>query len=382
VAGVLPFDSTLDERWSVAGAWCMPVGSPELLGLPGAADEPVFQVNRGIERARHRVTHQGVDLVNGRAGDPVRAAASGLVALAVDGDNGNGYGGHVVIAHRIDDEHTVFTVYAHLLRGSVAVRAGDVVCGGDPVGRVGQTGRASTPHLHFEVREPERPDERWENSPVIDPLAFIADRAGSPLPELADDGAPRAYLRWAAGEGMIQKPVDVALPLTRGVWWRAIGRAVEGGYGGATGEALRDSLMDEGVLPEEEAGAPADEHLTWDEMARDVKRLGQVGVRIAHGPLPAADHEAACEARFGQRAPASHPGALRHRAGEPEIADACLLIADLCGPRPEPRLSPGGKTVKASAAALRRAKQHRHEKHPHAKQRHAPKRAKAKHRRR
>ena len=356
VAGVLPLDGPLAGRWTVAGAWQLPVGAPELLGVPGAPDEPAFLVNRGIERLHHRVTHQGVDLVNGRSGDPVRAAASGLVALAYDGDNGNGYGGHVVIAHRLEDDRTVYTVYAHLERGSVTVRAGDLVCAGDPLGRVGRSGRASTPHLHFEVREPDGLEERWENTPVLDPLAFVADHADSPLPGLADDDSPAAYLRWAAGEGLIHKPAGPATALTRGTWWRMLGHAAEGSRARATtsGEALRDSLMADGLLPEEEAGAPADERIAWGELARDVKRLGEVGVRIPHGPLPAADHEAACEARFGQRAPASHPGALRRRDGEPTLADASLLIADLCGPRPEPQIAPAGPPVKTSAASMRR----------------------------
>lgn len=359
VAGVLPLDGALAARWSVSGAWQMPVGAPELLGVPGSPDEPAFLVNRGVEREHHHVTHQGVDLVNGRSGDPVRAAASGLVVIACDGDNGNGYGGHVVIAHRLEDERTVYTVYAHLELGSVAVSAGDLVCAGDPLGRVGRSGRASTPHLHFEVREPDGLEDRWENTPVVDPLAFVADHAGSPLAGLSNDDTPGAYLRWAAGENLIRRPVDPATALTRGTWWRMLGQAAEGGVaGGSTsGEELRDSLMADGLLPEEESGAPADEHIAWGELARDVKRLREVGVRIPHGPLPAADHEAACEARFGQRAPASHPGALRRRDGEPTLTDASLLLADLSGPLSESRPAPPGTTVKASAATLR------HERH-------------------
>lgn len=366
VAGVLPLDGPLDERWSVAGAWQMPVGAPELLGVPGAPDEPAFRVNRGIERAHHRVTHQGVDLVNGRSGDRVRAAASGLVALAYDGDNGNGYGGHVVIAHRLENDRTVYTVYAHLERGSVIVRAGDLVCAGDPLGRVGRSGRASTPHLHFEVREPDGLGERWENTPVLDPLAFVADHAGSPLPGLADDSTPASYLRWAAGEGLVRGPADPATALTRGAWWHMLGQSAEGSrfQGTTSGEALRDSLMQAGLLPEEEAGAPADEHIAWGELARDVKRLREVGVRIPHGPLLAADHEAACEARFGQRAPASHSGALRRQDGEPTLADASLLLADLCGPRPEPQITPAGASVKPSAAPKRRGKRGARAGHP------------------
>jgi murein DD-endopeptidase MepM/ murein hydrolase activator NlpD len=121
LAGVFPLDADMSDRWALAGAWQLPVGSPVRLGDPATADEPAFQLNRGLEWTRGRATHQGADLANGRSGDTVRAAASGLVTLATDGDNGNGYGGHVVIAHRMADERVVYTVYAHLERGSIVL---------------------------------------------------------------------------------------------------------------------------------------------------------------------------------------------------------------------------------------------------------------------
>jgi lipoprotein NlpD len=47
------------------------------------------------------------------------------------------------------------TVYAH--NSAVLVREGERVARGQPVARVGQTGRTTGPHLHFEVREGTRP---------------------------------------------------------------------------------------------------------------------------------------------------------------------------------------------------------------------------------
>ncbi len=353
VGGVYSLPSEQGGRWPSAGAWQLPVGGPTQLGTPASPEQPPFKLNRGLEFTHGRLSHTGADLADGRAGDTVRAAASGLVALACDGDNGNGYGGHVVLAHRLAAEDRIlYTVYAHLERGSVAVRCGDMVCGGDPIGRVGQTGRASTPHLHFEVRAAENEDERWEKARVLDPLEFVCARL-APGIDSAATAAP--YLRWAAAQDLASGEREGAAPLTRGAWWRMLARVVADGpdRGALAGESLRDSLMDDGVLPEEEAGAPADEPLAWAELARDVQRLHRLGVRLPHGPLPTAEHTAQCEQRFAQRAPASHAAALRRLPGEPTLADACLVLADLSGPPPAPHLR--GTGPEATVAGTRHA---------------------------
>ena len=87
--------------------------------------------------------HAGVDLP-APAGTGVTASAPGRVTWA--GWHPGGWGLLVVVAH-IDG---VKTLYAHL--ESVNVHRGDVVAGGAVLGRVGATGDATGPHLHFEVR--------------------------------------------------------------------------------------------------------------------------------------------------------------------------------------------------------------------------------------
>jgi hypothetical protein len=310
----------------------MPVGAPQEFGRPAGPDEPPFRLSRSVERTRGRVTHQGADLLNGRGGDTVRAAASGLVLLAQDRSSGNGYGAHVVLAHRLEDERLAYTVYAHLARGSAGVQAGQLVCAGDPLGLVGRTGRASTPHLHFEVRVPASATERWENAKVVEPLAFIESRyAGAPAGAVAG----RAYVEWARHESLLPEAAAADAPLTREAWWRMLASAASasGARPGPAAAVLRDSLIEAGLLPEEQFGAPPAERLSWSELARDVKRLRSVGVRSPHGPLAAADHEAECERRFGERRPAAHWKSLRRLSGDPTAADACVLLADLSGPR-------------------------------------------------
>lgn len=91
-------------------------------------------------------------------GEPVVAAAPGEVVLVVDGvpDNEpgqvNGYdmhGNYVVLAHG----SRVFSLYAHFIPGSLAVRVGDVVAGGQRLGACGNSGRSTRPHLHFQVMD-------------------------------------------------------------------------------------------------------------------------------------------------------------------------------------------------------------------------------------
>lgn len=87
--------------------------------------------------------HRGVD-VRAAAGDEVASAGAGRVVFS--GTDG-GYGRTVVVEHA--DGRS--TRYAHL--SSILVDEGDEVTDGQTVGLVGQSGRATAPHLHFEVIE-------------------------------------------------------------------------------------------------------------------------------------------------------------------------------------------------------------------------------------
>jgi len=86
--------------------------------------------------------HPGID-IDAPWGTPVRAAGDGDVA---GGTTGSGYGREVILNHG----HDVETIYAHL--SSIAVIPGQHVIRGQIIGYVGQTGRATGPHLHYEVR--------------------------------------------------------------------------------------------------------------------------------------------------------------------------------------------------------------------------------------
>ncbi|MCF6192499.1 MAG: M23 family metallopeptidase, partial [Candidatus Hydrothermae bacterium] len=97
-------------------------------------------------------------------GEPVAAPCSGTVVAAVDGlpervpslsvrDTLHPAGNHVVLACTFPDR-TVHVVLAHLRRGSVRVSVGDTVPAGKILGRVGNSGNTTEPHLHFHACDP------------------------------------------------------------------------------------------------------------------------------------------------------------------------------------------------------------------------------------
>jgi len=86
--------------------------------------------------------HSGLD-IDAPKGTPVRAAADGNVT---DASMNAGYGREIILDHG----HDVLTVYGHL--SAMAVVPGQHVIRGQVIGYVGQSGRATGPHLHYEVR--------------------------------------------------------------------------------------------------------------------------------------------------------------------------------------------------------------------------------------
>ena len=89
------------------------------------------------------IRHDGLDLI-ASSGEPVHAAADGVVASVVRSRKGLG---NVV---EIDHGNGYTTVYAHCSK--LLVKAGQSVAKGETIARVGSTGRSTGPHLHFEIR--------------------------------------------------------------------------------------------------------------------------------------------------------------------------------------------------------------------------------------
>ena len=100
--------------------------------------------------------HKGIDISEGAVpvyGQSIYAAADGVVLYTVTSGWGGGFGLHVVIDHGYDaNGKRISTRYAHC--SQVLVSPGQVVKGGETIiGKVGDTGDVTGPHLHFEVME-------------------------------------------------------------------------------------------------------------------------------------------------------------------------------------------------------------------------------------
>ena len=94
--------------------------------------------------------HNGVDF-SARSGLSVVAAAGGEVLISRSGGYNGGYGSYIVINHPNGTQ----TLYAHLSANFVS--AGDSVSQGQLIGNIGNTGRSTGPHLHFEIHGAKNP---------------------------------------------------------------------------------------------------------------------------------------------------------------------------------------------------------------------------------
>ena len=131
---------------------------------------------------RNRKVHAGLDLT-APEGTEILASRRGRVIYS--GDGFRGYGNMIVLDHA----DGFVSVYAHA--SALVVQEGEEVAAGQTIARVGHTGNATAPHLHFEIREGDRP---------LDPLTFLeplaTSRGGS---RLAPRGTAAASAAGAAG---------------------------------------------------------------------------------------------------------------------------------------------------------------------------------------
>lgn len=264
----------------VAGAFVYPVGDELDFTDPHSGEAAGFYISDSylVRRGRHgQRAHKGVDLANGSGGSPVRAIGSGVVVVSdanamiklrkpqtvkttkyVKGKRvtktrtryrtswkwRTGWGNYVVIRHVLPSGEVVHSLYGHLKPKSVLVQKGDVVAAGQTIAQVGRTGRASSPHLHLEIRKnlPANGAEDFDPEDVedatvedrsfallatVDPVSFLAHHVRR-FDDLDPHGWEAPYALAACRDGLVAgdgERFEPGGPITRADWYSAIVRA-------------------------------------------------------------------------------------------------------------------------------------------------------------
>ena len=113
----------------------------------------IFGLRRFFNEQERR-PHSGLDIA-AKEGTPIKAVANGTVIDAGDFF----FSGNMIY---LDHGQGIVSLYAHM--SEISVQPGDVVKQGDIIGKVGQTGRVTGPHLHFAV---------IANRTLIDPVFML-----------------------------------------------------------------------------------------------------------------------------------------------------------------------------------------------------------------
>ncbi|MBP9559178.1 MAG: M23 family metallopeptidase [Synergistaceae bacterium] len=117
-------------------------------------------------RSKGRRKHLGIDIVAPK-GTPVHAVLDGIVEVVSNGGKGfRGYGRVIIINH----SDQLWTLYSHC--STMNVKVGQRVKRGDVIAAVGRTGRATTNHLHFEVRN--------AKGTALDPMKYLPEYGALP----------------------------------------------------------------------------------------------------------------------------------------------------------------------------------------------------------
>lgn len=153
----MPVEGAMDFRFHQFSVWQM-LAQPEVTRMdePMGSEfgsftynaQPFWSMNEA--RGGH---HTGDDLngiggMNTDLGDPVFAAADGVVVYS--GEPSTGWGKILIVGHRLKDGKTFQTMYAHLLKIDVAL--GSLVGRGQKIAAVGTANGVYPAHLHYEIR--------------------------------------------------------------------------------------------------------------------------------------------------------------------------------------------------------------------------------------
>ena len=146
---VTSYASVLAARYGNSGGWSYSVTNQGKIRWPFPAVVPISSGFGGRVAPCFGCSsyHEGMDFDPGE-GTPFFSVAAGTVSEVHD--DAWGLGKWVLIHHKIG-KLEFDSLYAHMLRDSTGVHQGDHVEAGDYIGRVGNSGTSTGPHLHFEI---------------------------------------------------------------------------------------------------------------------------------------------------------------------------------------------------------------------------------------
>jgi len=168
------FDEVFDlaknkERMLVSIPAIQPVSNKDLRRIGsyfGTRMDPFYKV---------RKFHEGMDF-SAPVGTEVYATGNGSIEMA-GRDDGGGYGNEIIVDHG----YSYKTIYAHLSR--IFVKPGQKILRGQIIGYVGNTGKSTSPHLHYEVRKngvPLNPIYFFFNDLTADQYQMMLDLSSRP----------------------------------------------------------------------------------------------------------------------------------------------------------------------------------------------------------
>jgi murein DD-endopeptidase MepM/ murein hydrolase activator NlpD len=173
-------DGSLDPRFARLGVSLARMDALErgLTGIPQVMPADMDMISSGFGYRSDpfhggAAMHAGLDF-RGAVGAPIHAAAKGKVTFV---GTKTGYGKVVEISHG----NGMLTRYAHM--SAWRARVGQAVAAGDVIGQIGNTGRSTGPHLHFEVRIHDR---AVNPRPFLESAPHVLEEARADLPRRAN----------------------------------------------------------------------------------------------------------------------------------------------------------------------------------------------------
>ena len=139
-------------------------GNTTLVPPPaGKFASPIPGYSGSITNCWRKPGHTGIDFAT-PTGTPILAANNGIVVEAGDGGDAGNY---VMLKH----DNGLWTNYQHL--SSVGVGVGNMVRAGQEIGKSGNTGYSTGPHLHFSITDAPTLSSRSSGTNTLDPVPYL-----------------------------------------------------------------------------------------------------------------------------------------------------------------------------------------------------------------